>query len=278
MKTIVVAVATLGSLIGSAVYLSGAGVPGPAHDRSPRALRGPAANVHARLMQLADVLPGRETLDRRRAGRRGARTRRWRPETPVRRSTRGAGANTLALGTPGWEPMIEIGDAALRVATRSPARRVDEASAREAYLLALVRARRAGSLGGIASGWRRRSPGSAPWRRRGSSAPCRSGTLYRARESLLMARASLTDNLYPDAANVAPVALRLEPRVVDARPGTVVLEQTRFALRQRIGIPIDVAAAIPRSRRRSEVTPRRVVRGLAPGGRPGPGAEANPRA
>jgi hypothetical protein len=57
-------------------------------------------------------------------------------------------AYAVALGTRGWEPLLEAGDAALRVGALSPERGADVRNARDAYMAALLRARRAGSVEG----------------------------------------------------------------------------------------------------------------------------------
>jgi len=58
-------------------------------------------------------------------------------------------AHRAALGRRGWQGMLEVGDAALRIADASASRRVSEGQARRAYLSALWFARRDGSLDGV---------------------------------------------------------------------------------------------------------------------------------
>lgn len=58
-------------------------------------------------------------------------------------------AYTGALASRRWEGMIEAGDAYLRIGEAVGARRSSEPKAREAYLIALFRARRDGDLEGV---------------------------------------------------------------------------------------------------------------------------------
>jgi hypothetical protein len=58
-------------------------------------------------------------------------------------------ANSGALGNRSWERLVLVGDAAVRIARRSPKDDEFVARARQAYLGALIRARRDGSLDGI---------------------------------------------------------------------------------------------------------------------------------
>jgi hypothetical protein len=57
-------------------------------------------------------------------------------------------ARGVALASRGWEPMIAIGDAALRIGEVGPTRDAARANARQAYLAALLRARATGSAEG----------------------------------------------------------------------------------------------------------------------------------
>lgn len=58
-------------------------------------------------------------------------------------------AYTAALGSRRWEGMLEAGDAARRIGEASGSGKAADARARQAYLTALWRARRAGSLDGV---------------------------------------------------------------------------------------------------------------------------------
>lgn len=58
-------------------------------------------------------------------------------------------AYTAALGSRRWDAMLDVGDVYLRIGDRTRMRRVYEAKAREAYLIALFRARRESSLDGV---------------------------------------------------------------------------------------------------------------------------------
>lgn len=58
-------------------------------------------------------------------------------------------AYLAALGSRGWEGMVEVGDAALRIAAAVGARNVYEPKARQAYLLGFFRARQQGSVDGL---------------------------------------------------------------------------------------------------------------------------------
>ena len=60
-----------------------------------------------------------------------------------------AAAYRTALASPGWEGIVEAGDAYLRVGEADGLRRDAEAQARRAYLTALFRARRQRSLDGV---------------------------------------------------------------------------------------------------------------------------------
>jgi len=136
-------VAIGGLVIAAAVYLGGTTLVG-----SGAALRGQAADMHAALMRLEDRVPAGTLHDTQwkvfiaevdravAAGDRSAAAYQWRH------------AYALALGTHGWEPLLEVGNAALRVDAMSPERRADHRNAREAYMAALLRARRAASAEG----------------------------------------------------------------------------------------------------------------------------------
>ncbi len=115
-----------------------------------RTLRGEAAALHEAIMRLQDRVPaGRADDDVRFAatvfrleramadGERSVAIRAWRE------------AYGLALQSSRWEPMLELGDAALTLGAMSGSRAVAESQAREAYLIALVRARRAESAAGV---------------------------------------------------------------------------------------------------------------------------------
>ena len=58
-------------------------------------------------------------------------------------------AYAAALGSRRWDTMLDVGDAYLRAGAQSHVPRVYEAKAREAFLVALFRARREGALDGV---------------------------------------------------------------------------------------------------------------------------------
>ncbi len=58
-------------------------------------------------------------------------------------------AYTSALGSRRWDAMLDVGDAYLRIGGRAHMRNLYETKAREAYLIALFRARREGALDGV---------------------------------------------------------------------------------------------------------------------------------
>jgi hypothetical protein len=58
-------------------------------------------------------------------------------------------AYMAALGSRRWEAMIAVGDASVRIGGIEEFRQVATARARQTYLIALFRARRAGSLDGV---------------------------------------------------------------------------------------------------------------------------------
>lgn len=58
-------------------------------------------------------------------------------------------AYVAALGSRGWEGMLEVGHASLRIGEVAKGRKVAQAKAREAYLSALFRARSQGSVEGV---------------------------------------------------------------------------------------------------------------------------------
>jgi hypothetical protein len=60
-----------------------------------------------------------------------------------------ASAYGAALRSGGWDGLLAVGDATLRLGTMSGARRAAEPDARRAYLTAMYRARQAGSLAGV---------------------------------------------------------------------------------------------------------------------------------
>src|SRR5688572_12400533 len=112
-------------------------------------LSGPAAQLHAALNAMEERLPG---------GRRDADAR-WRGylenvqhhlgEQDVSGAIRAwHDAHAAALESRRWEAMLEIGDAALAVGRASGSQAASRVTAREAYLVALIRARRDGSLEG----------------------------------------------------------------------------------------------------------------------------------
>jgi hypothetical protein len=144
----VVTVGILAAVFAAGVYLEVMASARLAGGDTHAVLRGHAADLHASLMQLEDRVPAGAPQDATwktalvgvhdavAAGDASAAAYRWRE------------AYTLALATRAWEPLIEVGDAALRRAALSEARRGDEANAREAYMAAVLRARRAGSAEG----------------------------------------------------------------------------------------------------------------------------------
>src|SRR5215510_6837357 len=58
-------------------------------------------------------------------------------------------ARLAALGSPGWEGLVLLGDATLRLGLNSGLRSAMEPAARRAYLFALYRARRQESIEGV---------------------------------------------------------------------------------------------------------------------------------
>src|SRR2546425_1771714 len=58
-------------------------------------------------------------------------------------------AYPAALGSRTWEAMVEVGQAYVRIGDAASARRAAEPKARQAYLIALFRARQAGALDGV---------------------------------------------------------------------------------------------------------------------------------
>ena len=58
-------------------------------------------------------------------------------------------AYTAAIGSRRWDAMLDVGYVYLRIGERTKIRRVHEAKAREAFLVALFRARRESSLDGV---------------------------------------------------------------------------------------------------------------------------------
>jgi hypothetical protein len=114
------------------------------------ALRGDTAALHTAVMRAEERTPaGRasgdprlgttlERLDRAIAAQDGsAAAYLWRE------------SYGLAVGSRRWEPMVALGDAALALGAVTGSRKSAEASARDAYLVALVRARRQGSSAGV---------------------------------------------------------------------------------------------------------------------------------
>ena len=58
-------------------------------------------------------------------------------------------AHTSALGSRRWDAMFDVGDAYLRIGDHTRVRNTYEPKSREAYLIALFRARREGTLDGV---------------------------------------------------------------------------------------------------------------------------------
>ncbi len=58
-------------------------------------------------------------------------------------------AYAAALGTPGWQGLVEVAAASLRIGTIPGFGKASEARARETYWTALFRARQQGSLNGV---------------------------------------------------------------------------------------------------------------------------------
>jgi hypothetical protein len=148
MKTLA-AIGAFAITVTAAAYLVDTAPSPSSDDRTGAVLRGHAAEMHAALMTLEDRIPA-GTLDDTQwkvfiaevdravaAGDRSAAAYRWRD------------AYAIALGTRGWEPLLEAGDAALRVGALSLERGADRHNARDAYMAALLRARRARSVEGI---------------------------------------------------------------------------------------------------------------------------------
>lgn len=118
-------------------------------DPRSHALSGPAAQLHAALNGLEERLP---------AGRRDhdARWRRYltKVEQDLERHDVSAAirawhdAHAAALESRAWQAMLEVGDAALAIGRASGSRVASRTTATDAYLVALIRARREGSLDG----------------------------------------------------------------------------------------------------------------------------------
>jgi hypothetical protein len=115
----------------------------------PQPLSGRAAELHATLNGLEERLP---------AGRRDpdARWRRYLAKVDHDLNAQDVSAairawhdaQAAALESRRWEAMLEVGDAALEIGRASGSRAPSRVTARDAYLIALIRARREGSLEG----------------------------------------------------------------------------------------------------------------------------------
>lgn len=112
-------------------------------------LQGDAAALHAKLVRLDDGVPASHRMDQ--AWMEAvARVDRALAERDVSTAVREwRTAYSVSLATRRWQPMIEVGDAALRIRTVSGAQPGYEAKAREAYMVALVQARRLRSADGV---------------------------------------------------------------------------------------------------------------------------------
>lgn len=140
----------LGLLVGLAVF---AGiVPGRSfRDARPDgALTGFAAQFHESLMRLEERVPaGRDDLDTlSKAYLRAV------DEALAKKDVDGAvrawhDAYGAAFGSRHWQAMLEVGDAFLRIGQAAGSLAGSKPNARQAYLIALLQARRQGSLDGV---------------------------------------------------------------------------------------------------------------------------------
>ena len=120
------------------------------HPRRDGALRGDAAALHATVMRAEERTPtGRAVEDPRLDQTLERLTRAIAENDRTAATYLWRDAYGLALGSRSWEPMVAVGDAALALGAMTGSRKTAEDSAREAYVVALVRARRAESGAGV---------------------------------------------------------------------------------------------------------------------------------
>jgi hypothetical protein len=143
----VVVVGVTAALLGSALLSDGFS----AFRTEPRSLTlsGPAAQLHETVNAIEERLPaGRSESDGRWRGY--VDTVEWHLE---QRDVSGAvrawhDAHAAALESRSWQAMLEVGDAALEIGRLSGSGAASHATATDAYLVALIRARRDGALDG----------------------------------------------------------------------------------------------------------------------------------
>src|SRR5262245_28068271 len=130
------------------IVAHGAPLP-PGHPDRAAALTGPSAAVHVELERLEAVVPagriGREGLWSAHLGVLDGELARGRVDVAVRVWHDAYGA---ALESRTWEGMIAVGDAFMRIGRATQTPRAAHGNAREAYLTALIRARRNHSVEG----------------------------------------------------------------------------------------------------------------------------------
>jgi hypothetical protein len=120
--------------------------------RVPRrgALRGEAAALHHAVMRTEERLPAGSAVTDASFAPTLARLNAAISTHDVSTATYAwRNAYGLALGSRHWEPMVEVGDAALALGAISGTRMTADSRARDAYLVALVRARRLGDAPGV---------------------------------------------------------------------------------------------------------------------------------
>jgi hypothetical protein len=115
----------------------------------PQVLSGPAAQLHATVNGLEERLPvGRRDPDARWRGYLATVERDLRQRDVSAAIRAWHDAHAAALESRRWEAMLEVGDAALEIGRASGSRAPSRTEASDAYLVALIRARRDGSLDG----------------------------------------------------------------------------------------------------------------------------------
>lgn len=130
-----------------AVPLLAAGMLAGSADGRRASLRGADAALHAELARVEQRTPA--------GGERSAVAALERTETALARRDVPAAlrawreAYVQALEDRSWRPMVDVGDTAVRIGDVAGTRRGYDAKARDAYMVALVRARRDGSADGI---------------------------------------------------------------------------------------------------------------------------------
>jgi hypothetical protein len=140
MTAVLVGVAVAGPLLGVGMLAGGAG-------GQRAALHGRDAALHAELARIEQAVPA--------GGERPHAAGLARVDTALGRGDVAAAlrawrdAYVEALDDRGWRAMVDVGEAAIRIADAAGTRRGYDDKARDAYMVALVRARRDGSADGI---------------------------------------------------------------------------------------------------------------------------------